>query len=104
MTPIAAAVRSAAEIDAAVTALGREPDDGLVVMSDQFMTVHRERIVSLAAQHRVPAIYPFRYFVAGGGLMSYGVSTVDLHRRSASYRCFPGLPRRQGASSRRRSC
>jgi putative ABC transport system substrate-binding protein len=85
LTPIAASVRSAADIDAALSALGREPDSGLVAMSDQFLTVHRERIVMLAAQNRVPAIYPYRYFVAGGGLMSYGVSAVQLFRRSASY-------------------
>ena len=54
-------------------------------MPDQFLTVHRELIVTLAAKHHVPAIYPFRYFVTNGGLMSYGVSTVDLYRRSASY-------------------
>ncbi len=85
MTPIAAPVRSAADIDAAISALGHEPDGGLVVMSDQFLTVHRELIVTLAAQNRVPAIYPFRYFVTGSGLMSYGISAVDLYRRSASY-------------------
>jgi putative ABC transport system substrate-binding protein len=54
-------------------------------MTDQFLTVHRELIVTLAAQNRVPAIYPFRYFVTNGGLMSYGVSAVDQYRRSASY-------------------
>jgi len=85
LTPIAAPVGSAADIDAAISALGHEPDGGLVVMSDQFLTVHRELIVTLAAQNRVPAIYPFRYFVTNGGLMSYGVSAVDLYRRSASY-------------------
>jgi putative ABC transport system substrate-binding protein len=85
LTPIAAPVRSAADIDVAISALGHEPGGGLVVMSDQFLTVHRELIVTLAAKHHVPAIYPFRYFVTNGGLMSYGVSTVDLYRRSASY-------------------
>ena len=54
-------------------------------MSDQFLTVHRELIVTLATKHGVPAIYPFRYFVTNGALMSHGVSTVDLYRRSASY-------------------
>ena len=85
LTPIAGPVRSAADIDVAISALGYEPGGGLVVMSDQFLTVHRELIVTLAAKHHVPAIYPFRYFVTNGGLMSYGVSTVDLYRRSASY-------------------
>jgi len=85
VTPISAPVRSASDIDAAISALGHEPDGGLVVMTDQFLTVHRELIVTLAAQNRVPAIYPFRYFVTNGGLMSYGVSAVDQYRRSASY-------------------
>jgi ABC-type uncharacterized transport system substrate-binding protein len=85
VTPISAPVRSASDIDAAISALGHEPDGGLVMMSDQFLTVHRELIVTLAAQNRVPAIYPFRYFVTNGGLMSYGVSAVDQYRRSASY-------------------
>jgi putative ABC transport system substrate-binding protein len=76
---------SNADIDVAISALGYEPGGGLVVMSDQFLTVHRELIVTLAAKHHVPAIYPFRSFVTNGGLMSYGVSTVDLYRRSASY-------------------
>ena len=84
LTPIASH-RSTADIDVAISALGYEPGGGLVVMSDQFLTVHRELIVTLAAKHHVPAIYPFRYFVTNGGLMSYGVSTVDLYRRSVSY-------------------
>ncbi len=85
LMPIAAPVRSPADIDAAISALGKEPDGGLVVMSDQFLTLHRERIVALVAKNRIPAIYPFRYYVASGGLMSYGVSTVHLYRQAASY-------------------
>ncbi len=85
LMPIAAPVRSPADIDAAISALGKEPDAGLAVMSDQFLTLHREGIVALAAKNRVPTIYPFRYYVANGGLMSYGVSTVHLFRQSASY-------------------
>jgi putative ABC transport system substrate-binding protein len=85
VTPIAALVRSAADIELAISALGREPDSGLAVMPDQFLTIHRELIVTLAAENHVPAIYPFRYFVTNGGLMSYGVSSVDLYRRSAAY-------------------
>jgi putative ABC transport system substrate-binding protein len=85
LTPVAAPVRSAADIDGVISGLGNEPNGGLVVMSDQFLTVNRELIVRLAGQNRVPAIYPFRYFVTHGGLVSYGVSAVDLHRRAASY-------------------
>ena len=54
-------------------------------MPDTFTTVHRKLIVSLAAQHRVPTIYTFRYFAAEGGLISYGSDTNDLFRRAASY-------------------
>jgi putative ABC transport system substrate-binding protein len=54
-------------------------------MPDNFAFVHRDLIVALAAQHRVPAIYPFRTFVAGGGLISYGIDDADLYRRAASY-------------------
>jgi putative ABC transport system substrate-binding protein len=54
-------------------------------MPDAFTTVQRKSIIALAAQHRFPAIYPYRYQVVDGGLMSYGVDTVDLLRRAASY-------------------
>jgi putative ABC transport system substrate-binding protein len=46
---------------------------------------HRELIVTLAAQHRLPAVYPYRYFVIGGGLISYGVDDIDQYRRAAGY-------------------
>ena len=54
-------------------------------MPDLFITSHRETIIGLAARHRLPAVYPFRYFAESGGLISDGVDTVDLFRRSASY-------------------
>src|SRR5207253_1378895 len=56
-----------------------------IVMPDAFTTVQRKAIIALAAQHRFPAIYPYRYEVVDGGLMSYGVDTVDLLRRAALY-------------------
>jgi hypothetical protein len=56
-----------------------------MVLPDVITYVHRELIVSLAAHHRLPAVYPFRYFPASGGLMSYGVDPIDLFRRAASY-------------------
>jgi putative ABC transport system substrate-binding protein len=49
------------------------------------MTVHRELIISLTAQFRIPAIYPYRYFAEAGGLLSYGVDAVDLFRRASEY-------------------
>jgi putative ABC transport system substrate-binding protein len=48
-------------------------------------TVHRDLIIALAAEHRLPAIYPYRYFVAGGGLVSYGPDLIDQYRRAAGY-------------------
>ena len=47
--------------------------------------VHRELIITLAARHRLPAVYPFRFFVTGGGLISYGPDTIDQYRRAAGY-------------------
>ena len=54
-------------------------------MPGPFTAIHRESTIELAARYRVPAAYPFRYFAAGGGLLSYGADTVDLYRRAAGY-------------------
>jgi putative ABC transport system substrate-binding protein len=54
-------------------------------MPDAFLTVQRKLIIGLAALHRIPAIYPYRYQAMEGGLISYGIDTVDLFRRTASY-------------------
>jgi putative tryptophan/tyrosine transport system substrate-binding protein len=85
VTPIAARVRSEAEIEAVVTSLGREPGGGLIVTPDNFMTTHRMQIISLAARNNVPAVYYETYYVRDGGLASYGPDRVDIFRRSASY-------------------
>jgi putative ABC transport system substrate-binding protein len=82
---VPAGFRDAAEVKRAIEAFAREPNGGLMVLPDVFTYVHRELIVALAAHHRLPAIYPFRYFAASGGLMSYGVDPVDEFRRAASY-------------------
>jgi putative ABC transport system substrate-binding protein len=55
------------------------------VVVSSWATVHRELIIALAAKHRLPAIYPYRYFVAGGGLLSYGPDLIDQYRRAAGY-------------------
>jgi putative tryptophan/tyrosine transport system substrate-binding protein len=83
--PIAAPVSDGAQIEGALAAIWRDSGGGLIVMPDAFTTVHRKAIIALAAQHRFPAIYPYRYEVVDGGLMSYGVDTVDLLRRAGSY-------------------
>ena len=74
-----------AEIESAITKLGSEPGSGLILVPDNFTTVHRELIISLAAQFRIPAVYPYRYFAEAGGLLSYGVDAVDLFRRASEY-------------------
>jgi putative ABC transport system substrate-binding protein len=83
--PIAAPTNDDAEIETALAAIGREPGGSLIVMPDAFLTVSRKLIIGLAAQHRIPAIYPYRYQAIDGGLMSYGIDTGDLLRRTASY-------------------
>jgi len=83
--PVTADVRSVSDIQAAIAALGQRRDNGLVVMPETFTTTHRENIVALAAQHRVPAISAFLQFPKSGGLVSYGPDNVDIIRRSASY-------------------
>src|SRR5262245_38800547 len=85
VSPIAAAVRDPADVDRVFDALAREPYGGLMVLPDISMTNYRERIIALAARHRVPAIYPFRFFAESGGLMSYGTDVAEVFRRAAGY-------------------
>ncbi len=82
---IAAEVRTPAEIERRMTELAREPNVGLIVMPDNFLTVHRHLVISLTAHLRIPTIYTYRYFVEAGGLMSYGVDVTDLFRRAPEY-------------------
>jgi putative ABC transport system substrate-binding protein len=90
--PIEAIVHSAAEIEAVMTMLGGQAGAGLVVMPEPFMQGNRATIISLAARYRLPTVYPFRFFVTAGGLMSYGVDLADSLRGAASYvdRIFRG--------------
>jgi putative ABC transport system substrate-binding protein len=74
-----------AEIEAAISALAREPAGGVIAMSGTFTTVHRDLIIALAARYRLAAAYPFRFFVADGGLISYGGDLKDTQRRAAIY-------------------
>jgi putative ABC transport system substrate-binding protein len=84
LTP--APVRDAAEIEHAINAFAREPNGGLIVLPNP-VTVGApgKAIISLAARHRLPAVYPFRSLVMNGGLISYGVDDNDQYRRTASY-------------------
>jgi putative ABC transport system substrate-binding protein len=83
--PIAAPVRDRSELESVVAAQAREPNGGLIAMPDSFTDAHRAEITSLAARYRLPAVYPFRFFVEVGGLMSYGVDRTDNFRRAATY-------------------
>jgi putative ABC transport system substrate-binding protein len=84
MRPNAAPHVHAGEIEHAVTAFARTPNDGLIV-TGALAVVHRNLIVTLAARHRLPAVYSGRFFVSGGGLISYGPDRVDHYRRAAGY-------------------
>ena len=81
--PIIAHIHSDAEIETAITALGREPGGGLVVISGGFLVA--QPIILAAARNNVPAVYNVSDFVRDGGLLSYGVDQVDTFRRAASY-------------------
>jgi putative ABC transport system substrate-binding protein len=81
----AAPVRDTGEVEAAFAKLGREPGGGLIVAPDVFTVVHHQLFIRLAQQHRLPAIYLYRTYVAQGALMSYGPDPYDNFRRSASY-------------------
>ena len=83
--PVAAPVRDADEIERACAALAGERNGGLLVPPDAITTARRELIIALAARYRLPAVYPFRFFVTSGGLMSYGPDTLDPYRRAAGY-------------------
>jgi putative ABC transport system substrate-binding protein len=69
----------------AFTDFVRGSNDGLIVGVGTAATIQRKLITGLAARHKLPAVYPYRFFVEGGGLMSYGPNLIDLYRRSASY-------------------
>jgi putative ABC transport system substrate-binding protein len=78
-------VRKAGEIERAVAAFARGSNDGLIVVPAALAIVHRELIITLAARHRLPAVYPLRFFVTSGGLISYGSDSIDAYLRAAGY-------------------
>jgi putative ABC transport system substrate-binding protein len=77
--------RDAGEIERTVAAFARVPHRGLVVSSNPFVATHRALIITLAAQHKIPAIFVERLFASAGGLMSYGPDFVDQFKRAAAY-------------------
>jgi putative ABC transport system substrate-binding protein len=82
---IRAQVHRLADVEFRMTELARAPNVGLIVMPDNFTTIHRQLIISLAARLRIPTVYPYRFFVDAGGLMSYGVDVNDLFHRAPEY-------------------
>jgi putative ABC transport system substrate-binding protein len=78
-------IHNEAEIELALAKHAREQGSGLIVMTDAFNAAHRKRIIELAARFALPAIYPYRYYVVDGGLMSYGTDQVEQIRGAAGY-------------------
>jgi ABC-type uncharacterized transport system substrate-binding protein len=83
LSPIDA--RDAPEIERAVTAFARSGNSGLIVTPSPVANRHRDLIITLAARHRLPAVYAWRYMAAAGGLVSYGPDSIDQYRRAAGY-------------------
>jgi len=77
--------RDGKEMERAITSFARGSNGGLIVMASGSAEVHRKLIINLAAQHRLPTIYPYRFYVTGGGLISYGPNVLDQFRLGAGY-------------------
>ena len=78
-------VRNAADIERAINDFAQQPNGALVVTPTAVTTLHRDLIIALAARHRLPAIYPYRYFATSGGFISYGVDLAEQYRQAAGY-------------------
>ena len=85
-------VRDAGEIERSITAFARGSNGGMIVTGSAPTAIHRDLIITLAARHRLPSVYAYRYHATSGGLISYGPETIDQYRRAASYvdRIFRG--------------
>jgi putative ABC transport system substrate-binding protein len=82
---VASPVHDPAEIETVIARFAHEPDSGLIVLPSAFMQAHRDLIIAPAERYRLPAIYPFRYYAEGGGLISYGSVPPDAYRQAATY-------------------
>ena len=78
-------VSGVSEIERAITAAGQKPDTGLIVLPGSLTLLHRKSIIAQAAHHLLPAVYPYRYHVTDGGLISYGPDTIEQYRRAGGY-------------------
>jgi ABC-type uncharacterized transport system substrate-binding protein len=79
------AVRSRSDLEQAIERIGGEPNAALIVLSGSLIGLHRDLIIISAVKYRLPLVYPYRYFAAAGGLMSYGPDVIDQYRRAAGY-------------------
>jgi putative ABC transport system substrate-binding protein len=79
------AVHDTTEIERVINTFAAEPNGGLIPVASALIAVQRDFVISLANRHRLPNVYAFRYYPASGGLASYGVDNIDLHKRAASY-------------------
>ena len=78
-------VESAADIKRVIAAFAVAPEGGLLVLPSGTTSLHRDLVIALAAQYRLPSVYPFRFYVTAGGLMSYSTDLVEQSRQAASY-------------------
>ncbi len=85
VTLSATGVHDAIDIERSIDAFASSSNGGLIIFPNPVTNVHRDLILKLATRHQLPAIYPFRYFATGGGLMSYGIDVIDVYRRAAVY-------------------
>ena len=85
LEPVTHSAPRTPEIERAVATFARSLNGGLIVPGSATATFHRNLIITLAAQHKLPAVYNNRFFVTGGGLISYGPDVVDQYRRAAGY-------------------
>lgn len=85
LTSVKGEVHDLQAIEAVMAGLATEPRGGVVVAPDAFFATHSAEIVALAGRFGLPAVYPYRYYVAGGGLLSYGVNNIDLFHQAAPY-------------------
>jgi putative tryptophan/tyrosine transport system substrate-binding protein len=82
---VAAQVKSPAELNRAIETFAHEPNGALLVMPDVFNSANREQLFALTARYRLPALYPFKNYAVGGGMVSYGINVPEVFRQAASY-------------------
>jgi putative ABC transport system substrate-binding protein len=78
-------VRNPADIKRSIDAFAQQPNGAMLVAPNALTILHRDLIIALAARHRLPAVYPYRFFATSGGLISYGIDQPDTYRQAASY-------------------